>query len=583
MKLSSRVLRWMGLAAVIGALVFLAFHYREPLARWFSLEEPSESTEPQSTARPTTGPSAPELPELPATLDAELVAPLKKAQELVVQLGDALVRDSLPTAVQQAEALVAALDQAARGQPEPVLQTVRQAATHARELAAAPSLDEARRLLGDINRVLFHLGAHSEDLRAGLHVFKCPMAPGFQLWFQKAPSIANPYMGTAMPTCGVRSEWPVHGQGAPEPEAPDASAQEIAYWTCSMHPSVKSDKKATCPICSMDLTPVTVQERDQGLLFIDEHRRQLINLRTTTVRKEQLVVSVRGYADVTVADPQRKAVNLRVAGWIETLHADKPGQPIQAGESLFTLYSPELYSAQEEFLTALDGRSAELAKRARERLRLFSLTPRQIEDIVERKSPSSTIDILAPRDGFLLEKHVIEGDRVPAGRTVMEIAGLDPVWVDLELFESSVPLLKTGMKVDLELSNLPGVRLEAAVDYVYPTLDDRRRSVRVRLVAKNLRPGMHALGLLEVDLGERLLVPRDAVVYTGSRRLVFLDVGEGRLLPKELSIGHGTPTHLEVRDGLNAGDKVVSSATFLIASESRIRSAETIWRSGDGR
>tara|TARA_R110002094_G_scaffold75898_1_gene83068 strand:+ start:261 stop:1331 length:1071 start_codon:yes stop_codon:yes gene_type:complete len=353
-----------------------------------------------------------------------------------------------------------------------------------------------------------------------------------------------------------------------------------------MHPSVKSsDGESKCPICAMDLTPVTVGERDKGLLFVDEHRRQLINLRTTTVRKEHLSVSVRGYAEVTVAEPQRTAVNLRVAGWIEKLHADKPGQPVKAGEPLFTLYSPELHSAQEEFLTAQDGRSEELAKRSRERLRLLSLTTGQIDGIAKSKSPSSTIDILAPSDGFLLKKHVIAGDRVPVGHTVMEIASLDPVWIDLEIFESSLPLLKTGVSVKLELSNLPGQTLEAKIDYVYPTLDRGTRSARVRLIAANpkleLRPGMHALGLLEIELGERVVVPRDAVVYAGTRRLVFIDIGEGRLLPKEVSVGHSTATMFEVSDGLKPGDKVVSSATFLIASESRIRSAETIWGSND--
>ena len=556
MRTASKLFRWVGVVVFIALLGFVGFIYRGPLAQWFMLAEPkAKIAQSQPTSRPSAEATEAALPEFPSKLDSDLVAELRKAQVIVVRLGDALVLDVLPTAVRQAQELVVALEKAAKSaKPQAVLESVQQALTHGRGLASTSSLDEARKLLGDLNRVLFHFAAHEEALREGLHVFKCPMAPSFPLWFQEESSIANPYMGTAMPTCGVRSEWPVHGQGAPQPQAADPSAQEIAYWTCSMHPSVKSDGKGTCPICAMDLTPVTVEERDKGLLFVDEHRRQLINLRTTTVRKEPLSVSVRGYAEVTVAEPQRKAVNLRVAGWIEKLHADKPGQPVKAGEPLFTLYSPELYSAQEEFLTAQDGRSQELARRSRERLRLLSLTTGQIEEIAKRKSPSSTIDILAPSDGFLLKKHVIAGDRVPVGHTVMEIASLDTVWIDLELFESSLPLLKTGVSVKLELSNLPGQTLEAKIDYVYPTLDRGTRSARVRLIAANpkleLRLGMHALGLLEIELGERVVVPRDAVVYTGSRRLVFVDIGEGRLLPQEVSVGHGTPTMFEVSDGL---------------------------------
>lgn len=593
MKIPSRLIRWASVVAAVALLGFVGFLYREQLAEWFMLADPKPGTAQSSadsrpTSQPTAGAATPMLPELPAELDSALVAELRKAEEVVDRLGVALVRDALPETVVHARELASVLEGAVKfAKPEAVQESVQQASRHARALAAAASLDDARKLLGDLNQVLFHFAAHADALREGFHVFKCPMAPSFPLWFQKSSSIANPYMGTAMPTCGVRSEWPVHGQGAPQKQTADPSSQEIAYWTCSMHPSVKSDTKGTCPICAMDLTSVTVEERDKGLLFVDEHRRQLINLRTTEVRKEPLSVAVRGYAEVTVAEPQRVAVNLRVAGWIEKLHANKPGQPVKAGEPLFTLYSPELYSAQEEFLTAQDGRSQELARRSRERLKLFSLTPAQIDEIEKRKSPSSTIDVLAPSDGYLLEKHVISGDRVPVGHTVMEIASLDPVWIDLEVFESSLPLLEPGMSVKLQLSNLPGQTVEAKIDYVYPTLDRTRRAARVRLVAANpklqLRPGMHALGSLEVALGERVVVPRDAVVYTGPRRLVFVDIGEGRLLPKEISVGHGTPTVLEVREGLKPGDKVVSSATFLIASESRIRSAETIWGSDDGR
>jgi Cu(I)/Ag(I) efflux system membrane fusion protein len=180
---------------------------------------------------------------------------------------------------------------------------------------------------------------------------------------------------------------------------------------------------------------------------------------------------------------------------------------------------------------------------------------------------------------------VIEGDRVPAGTTVLEIAALDPVWIDLEVFEGDLSLLREGMEVSLDLSNVPGRSFSAEIDYVYPTLDRERRAARVRLVVPNpdlaLRPGMHARANLEVDLGERLLVPREAVVYTGPRRIVFVDVGEGRLLPREVVTGQGAPTHLEVLSGLEEGERVVSSGTFLIASESRIRSAETVWGTPD--
>jgi Cu(I)/Ag(I) efflux system membrane fusion protein len=575
---------WIVLPGILAAMLGY-FFLREPIRRWTDSAGRSAETDGPSPIASSADSEA--LPELQSALDDALVGRLRGALELVDDLGRELVRDALEPAHQVAADLGAVLERiGGPGVPSDVARTLDRAREAAASIAEGSSLDDARLQFGELNRVLFHLASHAEGLREGYHVFRCPMAPGFPLWFQESESIANPYMGTSMPTCGVRTDWPSEVAASPRGEREgetggDTASDEVAYWTCSMHPSVKGEEHDTCPICAMDLTPVTVRERDEGLLFVDEHRRQLINLRTTRVERMPLVVPVRGYAEVTVAEPLRHAVNLRVEGWIQELLVDEPGQLVEAGEPLFTLYSPELYSAQDEFLSAHSGRSEELLRRSRERLRLFSLTEEQIETISKRGTAEPTVEILAPRSGFLVHKAVIEGDRVPAGETVMEIAGLDLVWIDLEVFEGDVPLLEEGMQVSLELSNVPDRSFVANIDYVYPTIDQARRTGRARLVLGNrdraLRPGMHARVDVELELGERLLVPREAVVYTGPRRIVFLDVGEGRLLPREIVTGHGTPTQLEVLSGLDDGDRIVSSGTFLIASESRIRSAESIW------
>jgi membrane fusion protein, copper/silver efflux system len=572
---------WMWIAPLAGLAALVSFFLlREPIRRWISEED--EPARVDGSAE--TLPASPEaLPELQSTLDGALVARLREVLDQVDELGQELVRDALEPARQLAADLeplfAGAKDAGAHPDVARVLDLARGAA---RSIAEADNLDQARVRLGKLNRVLFHLAANAEALRADYHVFRCPMAPDFPYWFQRRESIANPYMGTSMPTCGVRTDWPAEVAGsAPDGGAGGQPSGEVAYWTCSMHPSVRAGEHDTCPICAMNLTPVTVRERDEGLLLVDEHRRQLINLKTTLVARAPLVVPVRGYAEVTLAEPQRHAVNLRVEGWIQDLQVDEPGQVVIAGEPLFSLYSPELYSAQAEFLIAQSGRSEELLRRSRERLRLFSLTEEQIEALSKRGTAEPTVQILAPRSGFLVHKTVIEGSRVPAGETVMEIAGLDPVWIDLEVFEGDLPLLREGLRVSLQLSNVPGGSFVADVDYVYPTLDPARRTARARLVVGNsdrtLRPGMHARARIAIELGERLLVPREAVVYTGPRRIVFLDIGEGRLLPREIETGHGTRSQLEVLSGLEEGDRVVSSGTFLIASESRIRSAETVW------
>jgi len=451
-------------------------------------------------------------------------------------------------------------------------------------------IEAVRQAYGDLTRTLTPLIAVDARLQRELQLFTCPMAQDYGFWFQTGSEMANPYMGQRMLQCGSTAAWSELPLGelaelpraAVEPVGPDAAVTgdpaDIAYWTCSMHPSVEQSQQGTCPICAMDLTPVTLEEQQLGLLLVDEHRRQLIELGTTVVRRAPLVVPLRGDATVTVAEPLRHAVNLRVGGWIEELHADEPGQRIARGEPLFTLYSPELYQAQEEFLVA---RGSTRFAAARERLRLVGLSEAQIDALAARGSARASIDILAPRDGHLLRSTVIAGEHVDAGKTVMEIVDLATVWLDLEVFAGDLPLVRAGMPVAVELANIPGDAFEATVAFVHPTLNQERRSARLRLAVPNpdlaLRPGMHATGRALVDLGERLLVPREAVVYTGPRRLVFLDIGRGRLRPQEIAVGHGTATHLEVRSGLEPGDEVVSSGTFLIASESRVRSAETIW------
>jgi Cu(I)/Ag(I) efflux system membrane fusion protein len=268
------------------------------------------------------------------------------------------------------------------------------------------------------------------------------------------------------------------------------------------------------------------------------------------------------------------------------------GQRVRKGEILFTLYSPELYSAQEEYLAALGSQSAAagtsaparadyLVGAARERLRLWDLRDWQIDQLAERGSPLEHIPVVSPVGGVVIEKMVVEGGAVEPGMKLYRIAGLETVWVEAEVYESELSLVSVGQEAEVILPYLTDKRFHGKVSFVYPYLGDQTRTGRVRIELSNpnleLRPDMYADVELSIDRGDRLVVPVEAVLHAGPRRLVFLDLGKGRLKPQEVEIGVKSGDEYEVLGGLEEGDVVVASGNFLIAAESRLKSAVEQW------
>ena len=367
---------------------------------------------------------------------------------------------------------------------------------------------------------------------------------------------------------------------------------DISHYTCSMHPSVRLQEPGTCPICSMDLVPVTRQEVETGVFTVDARRRQLIGVRTVVVERRPVRIQIRTVGKIVYDETRLSDVSVKFRGWIGKLEVDSTGQRVRKGQTLFTLYSPELYSAQEEYLAALASqavaaqtsapeRADYLVRAARQRLHLWDLRDWQIDQIAERGSPLEYIPIVSPANGFVIEKYVVAGAAVEPGMRLYRIAGLDRVWVEAEVYESELPLITVGQEAEVTLPYLPDKRFNGKVSFVYPYLDDATRTGRFRIELANenldLRPDMYADVELEVDRGERLVVPEEAVLYAGPRRLVFLDLGEGRLRPQEVEVGVKSGDDYEVLAGLEEGDVVVRSGNFLIAAESRLRSAAEQW------
>jgi len=363
-----------------------------------------------------------------------------------------------------------------------------------------------------------------------------------------------------------------------------AGGDDVAYYTCSMHPSVKSDEPGQCPICSMDLTPVTKEEQASGVLRVDGQRSQRIGVRYAQAERKNLSRTVVAVGEVNADENRLTDVTLRTEGWIDKLHVEETGEYVKRGEALFDLYSPDILTASEEVLAARRATGTardRLVTAADRKLLLLGVTPRQLKRLVARGKARDRISVSSPTSGYVVEKNVVEGDHVEQGMSLLRIADLSKVWVDAQVYESDLPLVKLGQPVLVTLPFVPGKRFEGSVGYIHPRLDPQTRTVRVRVVLGNselaLRPGMYADVKIDVDLGERLVIPQEAVVYSGTRRLVFVDLGEGRLQPKEVEVGVRAAGMIEILDGLAEGERVVSSGNFLIAAESRIRSATTVW------
>jgi Cu(I)/Ag(I) efflux system membrane fusion protein len=397
--------------------------------------------------------------------------------------------------------------------------------------------------------------------------------------------------GASVHASGINETPPIAGASAP-----GEMQGEVDHYTCSMHPSVREAAPGKCPICGMDLIAVTKEQQQAGVVMIDDARRQLIGVRTGPVVLAPMRTNFRVVGHVSYDESSLADVNLKVHGWITKLYVSETGQKVTRGQTLLSLYSPELYNAEQDFILATQGaatpslspgsgpnRVETMARAARQRLHLLGLEEGQIDALAKQGTPSESVSIAAPASGFIIEKNVVEGASVDAGMRLYRIAALTKVWIEAQVYEGDLAHVHAGQAASVTLDYLPGRTYDAKVAYVYPYLDPQTRTAQVRLELANkdldLKPGMFASVTLSADLGPRVQVPSAAVVYTGPRRLVFVDVGQGRFRPEEVSVGAASNGMYEVLSGLKAGDQVATSGVFLIAAEARISTASKYWDS----
>jgi Cu(I)/Ag(I) efflux system membrane fusion protein/cobalt-zinc-cadmium efflux system membrane fusion protein len=335
----------------------------------------------------------------------------------------------------------------------------------------------------------------------------------------------------------------------------------------------------------MDLVPEYEDEgasgASSGVIRVDPVMVQNMGVRVADVERGFISRKVRTIGEVEVAEDQLSVVNLRFSGWIERIYADETGQEVRRGQALFSIYSPDLVSAQKEYLLAYNtgGKDSGLTRAAADRLLLWDIPGSVLEKIVKGQNVDRNLVIRAPRSGFILHKNVVEGARIEAGSDLYRIGNLKKIWVNAEVYEFDAPWIRIGQEATMELSFQRGKTYDGSVSYIYPTLNKKSRTLKVRLEFPNpgiaLKPGMFATVRIEAQKKENVLViPTEAIIHSGERQIVFITKELGKYEPREIATGLvGDDHRTEVVSGLKAGDTVVTSGQFLLDSESQLQEA----------
>ena len=324
---------------------------------------------------------------------------------------------------------------------------------------------------------------------------------------------------------------------------------------------------------------------------IDPRRQQLLGVRTAPAERRMLTQRIRAVGSVRYDETRLADVNMKVDGWIEELHVDYTGQFIEPGQPLFTLYSPELLTTQREYLLALETRDQlrnsqiaeardhadRLVEATRQRLALWDLPPDEIESLEKRGETHRTMLFRTPVGGFVIEKHVVQGQHVTAGMSLYTVADLSVVWVEADVYEHELSLVKEGMPASVTVDAYPGDSFRGRIIYIYPYVEERTRTVRVRVELSNprgrLKPGMYANVTLDATIGEGVVVPANALLDSGTEQYVFLSQGDGYFEPRAVVVGPRLGEAVQILEGLDGTEIVATNATFFIDSESQLRAA----------
>jgi len=374
--------------------------------------------------------------------------------------------------------------------------------------------------------------------------------------------------------------------------------REILYWQDPMHPAYKSNKPGQAPDCGMDLVPVYKEESAKtntnlpvGAFKISPEKQQLIGVQYGEASYQTISKTLRTVGRITYDETKISHVHTKIDGWIEQVYVDFTGKQIEKGQPLISIYSPDLVQTQQEYLLALRAKQelgessfpeaargvGSLYESARRRLELWDITPEQIKELETQGQPIKALTLYSPASGFVLTRNAFQKQRIMPDTDLYSIADLSTVWVIADIYEFEASEIKLGQKAIITLPYNAGKSFSGNITYIYPQLDNTTRTLKVRIEIPNpdmsFKPDMYANVEIKIDYGKQLVVPQEAILDSGLEQRVFVALAEGYFQPRTVKLGDKLDNKVAIISGLKAGERVVTSANFLIDSESQLQTA----------
>jgi RND family efflux transporter MFP subunit len=410
------------------------------------------------------------------------------------------------------------------------------------------------------------------------------------------------------PICGMKLV-PIENEASPDKAkgekadqesagAPARKERKILNWTDAMNPGSRYDKPGKAPD-GMDLVPVYEEESPVAAgpgvagyapIKITQERLQMMGVTTEKARMMSLDQSIRTVGIITADETRISHIHTKFEGYIEQIFVNYVGQQVRKGQPVFSFYAPDMLATQKEYILALQARDqwkksgtqallpgVDLVEAARQRLALWDISPDQIARIEKTREPIRDFVVYSPVNGIVGAKTAVQGNRVMPSDTLYDITDLSSVWVLADLYEINVPFVKIGDPATISLSYSPGRIFKGRVSFINPNVDEKSRTVKVRIVLENpsglLKPDMYTDVVLGGQLGQGVAVPDSAVMGTGEREMVFIAKGDGLFEPREVKTGIKVRGFYEIKKGVKAGEDVVIGANFLLDSESKLKAA----------
>lgn len=383
-------------------------------------------------------------------------------------------------------------------------------------------------------------------------------------------------------------------------EGHDHSAEDATIWTCSMHPQIKQDKPGQCPICAMDLIPLTSAQSagddiDPNEIVMTRSAAKLASIQTLIVSKGTPRKTIYLQGKVHADERNIAELTARFGGRIEKLFVNFTGQNVRKGEKLVTIYSPDLVTAQRELLEAISFKDSRPSfyMAAKAKLRLWDLTDDQITGIEENGEPLLYFDVLSPISGTVMMRHVALGNYVKEGSALFQVTDLSRIWVMFDAYESDLPWIKMRDHVELTIQSLPGKSFEGKVAYIDPFINPTTRVAKVRIELPNpglkLKPEMFVRGILHSKIAEsadNLLIPKSSILWTGKRAVVYVKVPDREspsFLYREITLGPEAGNFYVVADGLFEGEVIAVNGVFKIDAAAQLEGKPSMMNPGGGK